>query len=88
MDLQQIEQEALHLSKDERARLVKQLILSLDSPSKEEVRKAWLQEAARRAEEIDDELLSATAGSAVLSKARDMVGCDSGCPVAGWNSPG
>lgn len=48
MDLQQIEQEALHLSKDERARLVKQLILSLDSLSKEELRKAWLQEAARR----------------------------------------
>ena len=74
MDLQQIEQEALHLSKEERARLVKQLILSLDSLSKEELRKAWLQEAARRAEEIDDKLLSAVPGSAVLSKARALVG--------------
>lgn len=74
MDLQQTEREALHLSKDERARLVKQLILGLDSPSKEEVRKAWLEEAARRAEEIDDKLLSAVPGSAVLSKARAMVG--------------
>lgn len=74
MDLQQIEQEALHLSREERAKLVQQLILSLDALSKEELRKVWLQEAARRAEEIDSNFVSAIPGSAVLSKARALVG--------------
>lgn len=74
MDLQQIEHEALHLSREERARLVQQLILSLDAPSEEELRAAWLQEAANRAAEIDDKVVTAVPGSAVLSKARALLG--------------
>ncbi len=51
MDLQQIENEALHLSKEKRAQLIQRLVLSLESPSAEELRSDWLLEARRRAEE-------------------------------------
>jgi len=33
MSLQKIENEALHLPKEERAKLIQRLVLSLDSPS-------------------------------------------------------
>ena len=54
MNLQKIEDEALHLPKEERALLIQRLVLSLESPSKEELRSDWLLEARRRAQELDD----------------------------------
>ena len=53
MDLQKIEDEALHLPKKERAQLIQRLVLSLESSSEEELRSDWLLEARRRAEELD-----------------------------------
>ena len=38
MDLQKIEDEALHLPKEERVKLIQRLVLSLESPSEEELR--------------------------------------------------
>jgi hypothetical protein len=51
MNLKQIEEEALHLSEEERAELAQKLLLSLDTPSIEEIEEDWLVEAHRRARE-------------------------------------
>ncbi len=53
MNLKQIENEALHLSEEERAELAQKLLLSLDLPSEDEVAEDWLKEAQRRAEDLD-----------------------------------
>jgi putative addiction module component (TIGR02574 family) len=73
MDLQKIEDEALHLSKEERALLIQKLILSLESPSKEELRSAWLLEARRRAQELDDGSVAAVYSEDVMEKARALI---------------
>ena len=54
MNLEQIEQAALHLPEEERAALAQRLLLSLDQPSAEEIEADWLAEALRRAREIDE----------------------------------
>ncbi|MCF6285588.1 MAG: addiction module protein [Candidatus Hydrogenedentes bacterium] len=54
MNLEQIENEPLHLSEDERAALAQKLLLSIDNPSPDEVSRDWLVEARRRARELDD----------------------------------
>src|SRR5262249_59181650 len=48
-----LEEAVLHLPLEERAHLAQRLLESLDQPSGEEVQQMWLQEARRRAEEID-----------------------------------
>lgn len=73
MDLQKIEDEALHLPKDERAQLIQRLVLSLDSPSVEELRADWLLEARRRAEELDSGLVQAVPSDEVMRKARALL---------------
>jgi len=49
-----LEEAALHLSAQDRARLVQRLLESLDQLSEEETRQLWLVEARRRADEIDE----------------------------------
>ncbi|GAA5177983.1 MULTISPECIES: addiction module protein [Halomonadaceae] len=73
MDLQRIEDEALHLPKEERAQLVQRLVLSLESPSREELRSDWLLEARRRGEELDNGSLQAVSGEDVMRKARELI---------------
>ncbi|NLY12421.1 MAG: addiction module protein [Gammaproteobacteria bacterium] len=73
MDLQKIQDEALLLPKEERAQLVQRLVLSLESPSKEELRSDWLLEARRRAEELDSGSVQAVSGEDVMRKARDLI---------------
>jgi putative addiction module component (TIGR02574 family) len=73
MDLQKIEDEALHLPKDERAQLIQRLVLSLDSPSVEELRADWLLEARRRAEELDSGAVQAVPSDEVMRKARALL---------------
>jgi putative addiction module component (TIGR02574 family) len=73
MDLQQIEDEALHLPKEERTALMQKLLLSLDVPSPEELREDWLAEAKRRAMELDDGKVQAIPGDDVLSRARALL---------------
>jgi putative addiction module component (TIGR02574 family) len=48
MGVKDIEAEALRLSGKDRARLAESLLLSLDEPSDEEIRKLWAKEAQRR----------------------------------------
>ena len=73
MDRQKIEDEALHLSKEDRAQLIQRLVLSLDSPSPEELRAEWLNEAQRRVKELDEGTVQAIPGDEVLRKARALV---------------
>ncbi|MGP9766768.1 addiction module protein [Halomonas sp. AOP13-D3-9] len=73
MSLQKIEDEALHLPKEERAQLIQRLILSLESPTEEELKSYWLFEARRRAEELDNESVQAVTGDDVTRKARSLI---------------
>ncbi|WP_024299499.1 addiction module protein [Methylomicrobium lacus] len=54
MNIQAIEQEALRLPIEDRARLAETLLSSLDALSDKEIAKLWLIEAQRRAAEIDN----------------------------------
>jgi len=53
--------------------LIQKLILSLESPSKEELRSAWLLEARRRAQELDDGSVAAVSSEDVMEKARALI---------------
>jgi putative addiction module component (TIGR02574 family) len=73
MNLQKIEHEALHLPKEERTKLIQRLVLSLDTPSTDELRADWLAVARRRAEELDSGVVQAVPGEDVLRKARALI---------------
>ena len=73
MNLQKIEDEALHLSKEERAQLIQRLVLSMEAPSEEELRSEWLLEARRRGEELDDGSVQPVPGEDVMRKARALI---------------
>ena len=73
MDLKQIETEAMHLSADERAALAQRLLLSLDSPTPEEIEEDWLVEARRRAQELDDGLVQPVSADEVRRKAMALL---------------
>jgi putative addiction module component (TIGR02574 family) len=73
MNLQRIENEALHLPKEERAQLIQRLVLSLESPSEEEPKADWLLEARRRAEELDSGSVQPVPGEDVMKKARALI---------------
>lgn len=73
MDQQKIEDEALHLSKKERAQLIQRLVLSLDDPSEDELRSDWLLEAQRRAQELDSGSIQVVPGDEVMKKARALI---------------
>lgn len=73
MNIEKIEDEALHLPKEERALLIQRLVLSLEAPSEEELRSDWLLEARRRADELDNGSVQAVPGDEVMSKARTLI---------------
>jgi putative addiction module component (TIGR02574 family) len=54
MKLKAIEEEALHLPIEERAKLAQRLLESLDELSEQEAEKLWLIEVQRRLQEIDE----------------------------------
>ena len=70
MNLQRIEDEALHLPRVERIKLIQRLVLSLESPSEQGLSSDWLIEARRRAEELDRGAVEAVPGEDVLKKAK------------------
>jgi hypothetical protein len=73
MNLQKIENEALHLPKGERALLIQKLVLSFDMPTPQELREDWLLEAQNRAKELDDGLVTLVPGNEVITKARALI---------------
>lgn len=73
MDISLIEHEALLLPVSERAKLAHKLLLSLDTLSESEIEEAWLDEAERRANEIDQGLVRLIPAEEVSRKARNLL---------------
>ena len=70
MDTVTIEREALHLPATDRARLAHNLLLSLENLSVDELSEAWLDEAERRAAEINNGTVNLISAEEVSAKAR------------------
>ena len=73
MKFNQIEAEALNLSKEERAELAQKLLLSLDTPSEEEIAEDWLMEAQRRARDLDEDIVQPISAEEVRRKAQALL---------------
>lgn len=73
MNLHEVSDAALHLPIEERAQLIQRLVLSLESPSEQELSVDWLHEARRRAEEIDNGMVKVVPGEEVMKKARELI---------------
>lgn len=73
MKLKQIEDEALHLPENERAELAQKLLLSLDTPSENEIAEDWLVEARRRARELEEGTVQPVSAEEVRRKARALL---------------
>lgn len=73
MKAEAIRREALSLPVHDRAELAEQLLSSLDSLSEPEIEQLWLQEAARRAEEMDRGLSKRVAADEVRRQAQSLL---------------
>lgn len=73
MNLDQIKNEALDLSVDERAKLAKVLLLSLDLTEDSEVGNAWKKEASERATEIDNGSVKLISAEQVRKEALNLL---------------
>ncbi len=73
MNLKQIEDEALHLTEEERAELAQKLLLSLDMPTEEEIEQDWLVEARHRAKELDEGIVQPIPADVVRKKAQSLL---------------
>jgi putative addiction module component (TIGR02574 family) len=73
MNLKQIENQALDLSEEERAKLAQKLILSLENAKDEDIEKEWLAEARRRAVEIDNGEVQPISAADVRKKAHALL---------------
>ena len=73
MNFELIEKQALSLSAEERARLARELLDSIDNLTPAELEVLWLDEAVRRAKEIDSGAAVLVAGEEVAKKARALV---------------
>jgi putative addiction module component (TIGR02574 family) len=73
MDTATIEREALHLPVSERAKLAHNLLLSLENLSDAELMETWLDEAERRANEIDQGVVQLVSADEVSAKARALL---------------
>jgi putative addiction module component (TIGR02574 family) len=73
MNLQEVSHEALHLSAEERAELAQMLLLSLDPTTEDEIAESWLDEAHRRARDIDDGIVEPIPADEVRRKALSLL---------------
>lgn len=73
MNIETIRNEALSLPVHERARLAEQLLSSLDNLSEPEIEQLWLEEAARRAAEMDQGLVQRIPAEVVSQEARALL---------------
>jgi len=73
MDTATIEREALGLPASERAKLVHNLLLSLEVCPTPRIEEAWLDEAERRASEIDQGIVQPIPAEEVSRKARALL---------------
>ncbi|MDH4083002.1 MAG: addiction module protein [Nitrospira sp.] len=70
MSIQELEAEALKLDPKARARLAGKLLASLENLSEEENTRLWVEEAERRAVEMDTQPDSSTSAKDVFREAR------------------
>ena len=73
MNLKQIESEALHLNEAERAGLAQKLLLSLDTPTESEIKVDWIEEAKRRAVDLDRGIVKPIPADEVRLKAQKLL---------------
>jgi putative addiction module component (TIGR02574 family) len=73
MDVETIEREALELPLSKRAALAHKLLLSLENFSEAEHEQMWLEEAARRAAEIDSGAVQTISSEEVSRHARALL---------------
>ena len=73
MNIEQLESEILDLPEEERARLAQKLLLSLDTPSEDEIAKDWLELARQRAAELDQGLVEPVSAEEVRRKAESLL---------------
>ncbi len=73
MKLKELEDELLQLSEEKRAELAQKLLLSLDSPSEREIEEDWLDEAERRARDLDEGIVKPIPADEARRKARALL---------------
>lgn len=73
MDITTLEHQVLHLPASDRARLAHKLLLSLDGLTEAETSEAWIDEAERRARQIDQGLVELVPAEEVMAKARSLL---------------
>ena len=73
MNSETIRREALSLPVQERAELAAQLLSSLDTLSEHEIEQLWLEEALRRADEMDRGSTKRVSAEEVSSQARALL---------------
>jgi len=73
MKLNEIKNEALHLSEGDRANLAQELLISLDLPSHDEVADDWLFEAQQRAKDLDEGVVLPIPAEEVRRKAQALL---------------
>ena len=73
MKRDKVEQEALSLPPEERARLAQKLLLSLDSQQAQSAEDAWLTEAVNRARDIDSGTVTPIDADEVRKRARALL---------------
>lgn len=73
MDFKTLQREALDLPPADRAKLAHELLDSLESLSEAELERMWLDESARRAEQLDNGEVQLVPGDDVARKARALL---------------
>jgi putative addiction module component (TIGR02574 family) len=73
MDVEALEREVLKLPAEDRARLAQELLDSLDEFPPQEIDRLWLEEASRRAAQIDTGEVELVSAEDVDRKARALL---------------
>jgi putative addiction module component (TIGR02574 family) len=73
MDVELLEREVLKLPAEDRARLARELLESLDELQPQELDRVWLEEASRRAAQIDAGEVELVSAEEVDRKARALL---------------
>jgi putative addiction module component (TIGR02574 family) len=73
MNTHEITRTAMNLTGEERAELANRLLTSLDPTSEDEIAESWLDEAQRRAQDIDDGIVEPVPAEEVRRKALSLL---------------